>query len=95
LGDPNYLARFDGSFWAFAVTEEEQRAAGDPRACIHERYESRAHWLERTEEAVADLVARRFLLPEDGREVNAGFRRMVWPPKPIDAYPHWEMQASQ
>ena len=64
-------ARFDGSFQPFARTEEERRAAGDPRPSLQTRYPNRNIYLSKVREAAAREVADGFLLPDDvDRAIN-------------------------
>jgi hypothetical protein len=54
-----------GSFIPFAATKAERIAAGDPRLSIEERYLTRDAYLAAFKKAAADLIAMRFLLPDD------------------------------
>jgi hypothetical protein len=54
-----------GSFVPFAPTKQERLAAGDPRPSIEERYPSREAYVAAFKKAADDLVAQRFLLPDD------------------------------
>ncbi len=69
-----------GSYIPFAATKAERLKAGDPRLSIEERYPSKEAYVAAIRKAAADLVAERFLLPEDAArlgqvaEVN-GIRR--------------------
>jgi hypothetical protein len=54
-----------GSFIPFAPTKAERVAAGDPRPSIEERYPTRETYVAAFKKAAEDLVARRFLLPDD------------------------------
>lgn len=92
LGDPNYLTRFDGSFWPFALTEEDRKHTGDPRPSIEARFPTKATYVEAVERAVNRLVAERFLLPEDGEAYLTQAQELTWPPRPIDSAPFWQMQ---
>jgi hypothetical protein len=95
FGAPDYLARFDGSFWAFATTEAQRRAAGDPRPSIEERYSSKADYFNKVRAATTKLVAQRLLLREDAEAYLDLARRMVWPPVPIDRYPFWQTESAE
>jgi hypothetical protein len=64
-GFPWATARFDGSFQPFARTEDERRAAGDPRPSLQARYATRAAYEARVRAAAASSVATGLLLPED------------------------------
>jgi hypothetical protein len=61
----NGMCNLQGSFIPFASTKAERIAAGDPRLSIEERYPSREVYLASFKKAAADLVAQRFLLPDD------------------------------
>jgi alpha/beta hydrolase family protein len=54
-----------GSFIPFASTRQERLATGDPRPSIEERYPTREAYVAAFRKAADDLVAQRFLLPED------------------------------
>jgi hypothetical protein len=54
-----------GSYIPFAATKAERLKAGDPRLSIEERYPSREAYVAAIRKAAADLVAARFMLPED------------------------------
>jgi hypothetical protein len=64
-GFPWATGRWDGSFLPFPRTEAERRAAGDPRASLAARYGNRAAYEAKVRSAAADVVAQKFLLPED------------------------------
>ncbi len=59
------LADRDGSFIPFAKSAAERLERGDPRPAIEERYPDHAAYVSAVERAVAALLARRLLLPED------------------------------
>jgi hypothetical protein len=94
FGSPDYLTRFDGSFWAFEITEHEREAVGDPRASVEARYASREDYVRRVAEAVERLIADRILLEEDGDAYVEKARQLAWPPTPIDGAPFWRMGAA-
>ena len=56
-----------GQMIPFAKTKAERVAAGDPRLSIEERYPTADVYASAAKKAVADLVARRFMLPEDAQ----------------------------
>lgn len=89
IGNPDYLTRFDGSFWMFPPTREERLATGDPRPSIEERYPSHGAYIERARMAADALVERRFLLPEDRDSYAKRAEGMAWPPEPINGPPYW------
>jgi hypothetical protein len=61
----NGMCNLQGSFIPFAATKAERIAAGDPRLSIEERYPTRESYLSAFKKAATDLVAKRFLLPDD------------------------------
>ena len=61
------LCNLQGSFIPFAATRAERLAAGDPRPSIEERYPSREVYVAAFRKAADDLVAQRYLLPEDAK----------------------------
>lgn len=54
-----------GSFIPFARTKQERLDTGDPRLSIEERYPTKEAYVAQFKKAAADLVAKRFLLPDD------------------------------
>jgi hypothetical protein len=62
---PNELADRDGSFIAFARTNAERDATGDPRPSLEERYGNREAYVAKIKAAAESLVAERLLLPAD------------------------------
>jgi hypothetical protein len=73
------LCNLQGSFIPFAATRAERLAAGDPRLSIEERYPSKDVYVAAFKKAADDLVAQRYLLPEDaklliGRAESEGIR---------------------
>jgi hypothetical protein len=61
----NGMCNLQGSFIPFASTKAERIAAGDPRLAIEERYPTKEAYLAAFRKAASDLVAQRFLLPDD------------------------------
>jgi Alpha/beta hydrolase domain len=59
------LCNLQGSFIPFAATKAERIATGDPRLSIEERYPTKDVYLAAFKKAADDLVAQRFLLPDD------------------------------
>lgn len=90
-GAPDFLTRFDGSFWAFAPTEAARLVSGDPRPSIEERYVDHQDYVDRVAAAVAELEADGFLLEADAEELVELAGRLHWPPEPIDAAPFWRL----
>ena len=68
-GNPDLVIGITGGLagWTvpFPKTEEDRKAAGDPRASIEERYESRDNYVEQVRSAAQDLVSEGYLLEED------------------------------
>ena len=67
-----------GQSVAFPATKAAREAANDPRLSIEERYPSFFDYYYRVAKAINDMVAERFMLPEDAgvamnRMLNAGF----------------------
>jgi hypothetical protein len=54
-----------GSFIPFAPTQAERVATADPRPSIEERYPTKQAYVAAFKKAADDLVAQRFLLPDD------------------------------
>jgi hypothetical protein len=67
-GLPDALYPRVGTWLPFALTEAERIERGDPRPSIAERYRDRDDYEQRVRAAACDLVARRFLLPDDLEE---------------------------
>ena len=61
----NGICNLQGSFIPFAATRAERIATGDPRLSIEERYPSKEVYLSAFRKAADDLVAKRYLLPDD------------------------------
>jgi hypothetical protein len=59
------MCNLQGSFIPFAATKAERIAAADPRLSIEERYPTKDAYLAAFKKAADDLVAKRFLLPDD------------------------------
>ncbi len=67
-----------GQSVAFATTKAARTASGDPRLSIEERYPTFLDYYYKVTRAINDMVAERFMLPEDAgtalnRMLNAGF----------------------
>lgn len=80
MGARGRLARWSGSFFPFARTEDERRRAGDPRPSLETRYPTGADYVKRVVAAAGDLRMRGFLLDEDVRAIVATARDLPWPP---------------
>lgn len=92
FGSPDHLTRFDGSFWAFELSESGREAVGDPRVSVEARYPSKGQYVARVSEAARRLVADRILLAEDGEAYVDRAKRLAWPPAPIDSDPFWRLE---
>jgi hypothetical protein len=92
IGNPEYLARWDGSFFMFAPTEADRAATGDPRPSIEARYKNRGQYVSKVTQAAHDLVKDGLLLAEDADAITARAANMVWPPQPIEAPPFWSQK---
>jgi hypothetical protein len=64
-----------GSFIPFAPTKQERLAAADPRPSIEERYPTKQSYVAAFKKAADDLVAQRFLLPDDAIRLVAEAER--------------------
>jgi hypothetical protein len=69
-GAEGMLLTLAGSYLPFPTTRVARQAAGDPRESVEERYKSFADYQKRFAAACADLVKRRYLLPEDAKRLN-------------------------
>lgn len=90
-GAPEFLTRFDGSFWAFPITDAERTRTGDPRPSIETRYAGRQDYVDRVAAEVRRLVEDRMLLAADGEAIVELAGRIAWPPTPIDSAPFWRL----
>jgi len=67
-----------GQSVAFPTTKAARTTSGDPRLSIEERYPTFLDYYYKVVKAISDMVAERFMLPEDApaalnRMLNAGF----------------------
>jgi hypothetical protein len=92
FGSPDYLTRFDGSFWPFAITETAREVVGDPRPSIEARYPNRDAYVRQVSDAARSLVADRILLGEDGDAYVNAAAQLAWPPATIDGAPFWRLE---
>jgi len=90
-GAPNYLTRFDGSFWAFPVTEAERENTRDPRQSVEARYEGHQDFVNQVAETTVQLETDGFLLPRDAEATIELAGRLAWPPETINVAPHWKI----
>jgi hypothetical protein len=65
IGAPDEMYSMVGSFVPFPRKKDERAQAHDPRPSIEERYETKAQFLKKIEDAAQKLVADRYLLPQD------------------------------
>jgi hypothetical protein len=65
IGAPTERVAMEGSYLVFPRTAAERKTDGDPRKSIAERYRGRDDYLNRYQQAIEELVKRRWLLPED------------------------------
>lgn len=92
IGNPGYLARWDGSFFMFPQTEAERAALGDPRPSIESRYKNKGQYVSKVTQAARDLVKAGLLLQEDADDMTTRAAHIAWPPEPIETYPFWAQQ---
>jgi hypothetical protein len=64
-GQMDNLVSMAGSYIPFAKTKADREKANDPRLSLEERYQSRAEYLKRIEDAAKKLAADRYVLQED------------------------------
>lgn len=69
VGAEGMLANLMGSYLLLPKTKEERLKTGDPRTSIAERYGSFEEYQKRFNVYCADLVKRRYLLPEDAERL--------------------------
>ena len=89
-GASDHMTRFDGSFWAFPVTDAEREETGDPRRSVAARYRDRESYVSAVRESARRLVADRIFLAGDGDAYVDLAQSMAWPPEPVDSYPFWK-----
>jgi hypothetical protein len=70
LGAPDEMIAFTGSFLPFAQTEEQRRAANDPRPSLAARYTDKATYLSKIDAVTNTLVQDGFLLPQDAPKLH-------------------------
>ncbi len=92
IGAPGFLKAFYASFWPFALTEKERLEKGDPRPSVEERYSNKTEYVKRVKTEAYKLRMQRFLLEEDEKRIVGFAEHLVWPPKPIDEPPFWELE---
>jgi hypothetical protein len=62
---------FAGGYIPFAVTKAQRLATRDPRPSLEERYGAHATFVAKVKAAADDLVAHRYLLPDDAARIVA------------------------
>jgi hypothetical protein len=90
-GSPDFLTRFDGSFWPFQITEVERERSADPRPSIETRYDGRQDYVNRVAAEARQLASEGLLLEDDADAVIELAGRLAWPPMPSDDSPFWEL----
>jgi hypothetical protein len=68
------LVSFRGTFIPLPKTDAQRRASGDSRPSIEALYGDKTRFLQRVDESISALIARRFLLPADS---TAARNRMI------------------
>ncbi|HEY4734191.1 MAG TPA: alpha/beta hydrolase domain-containing protein [Gemmatimonadaceae bacterium] len=68
------LVSFRGTFIPLPKTEAGRRASGDSRPSVEALYGDKARFMERVDDGIRSLIARRFLLPQDS---TAARNRMI------------------
>jgi hypothetical protein len=94
-GAPDYMTRFDGSFWIFPATEKQRLGAGDPRESIEARYGSHQEYVDRVSAETRRLEEAGFLLDVDAWALIERAGYLAWPPEPTDSAPFWGMGSTQ
>ena len=95
IGNPNYVARFEGSFWMFPLTENERLEKGDPRPSIQTRYHNKEAYVQQITAKVEKLQRQGYLLKEDGDNYINNAKNMVWPPILTETYPYFKMETGK
>lgn len=70
IGAPQERVAFEVSWIPFVRTAAERKKNGDPRRSVEERYAGREDYLTRYGKALDELVAARWILPEDREAVT-------------------------
>jgi hypothetical protein len=65
IGAPGQRVPFEGSYIPFPKTKADRLRTHDPRLSITERYSSEAEYLRLYSQAIDQLIARRWILPDD------------------------------
>ncbi|MEE4116042.1 MAG: alpha/beta hydrolase domain-containing protein [Marinilabiliaceae bacterium] len=87
---PDYMTRFNGSFWPFAATRKERIEKNDPRLSLEERYGSKDVYLKLVRKETENLLADRLLLQEDADKIIENSKKISWPPQITEAWPFWK-----
>lgn len=69
-GAPEEIAEMIGSFHPFPRTKEDKAKTKDPRPSLEELYQSKDDYLAKVDGASDELIAARFLLPQDKARVR-------------------------
>ena len=87
---PDYLTRFNGSFWPFATTREERMEKDDPRQSLEERYGSKEIYIKLVITETEKLLKDRLMLREDANKIIENANNLSWPPEMTEAWPFWK-----
>lgn len=87
---PNYLTRFNGSFWPFASTKADRIQNGDPRPSLEERYGSKEMYLKLVIQETEQLLNERLIVKEDAERIIDEAKNLSWPPEMLEASPFWK-----
>lgn len=87
---PNFMTRFNGSFWPFAETTDDRLETGDQRQSLEERYGSKESYMEKLTMETTELLADRFLIDEDAVKIIDSAKNLDWPPVMLDTRPFWK-----
>ena len=87
---PNYMTRFYGSFWPFAITKAERDKTGDPRLSLEERYANKEDYVEKVILETNKLLGDRLLIKEDADRIINAAKASSWPPVMLETWPFWK-----
>jgi hypothetical protein len=90
--NPDYLGRFEGSYWPFTNTDIERVETNDSRSSLEMRYSNKVAYIEEFETACRTLREEGFMLTEDVAAQMDFIRTIRWPPIPINNFPYWEQE---
>jgi hypothetical protein len=80
MGATRHLARWSGTFVAFAASESERKQREDPRASIAARYPAQSAYAQRVAAAAEGLGRLGLLLPDDVAAYVDRAKALAWPP---------------